>query len=314
MFVFRKRRNVPPELADYYSEESAVPQRRQPEPLQPGRVQWRAHFVCLGILLALCLLLVRLVAGQPMFEKSLKALIAPVGIVWMLLFLVTWFSLLCRRGGIAFISITAWLVLTIGGNSFTVSLLSRSLQAEYESFRLDEAPTVQVLLVLGGGTSTTPSGMPQGNRAGDRVLVTAQMAVAEKAETIVCSGTSGLGQVEGDLTAGDGMQQLLTQLGIPAERIQTIGGRNTFEEFQEFARWIADNNHQTVSIGIVTSAWHMKRAIRLAESVGLQAVAIPADFAGGNPRATPHLLIPGASNLQLCEAFLFEYLARQIGR
>ncbi len=314
VFVFRKRLDTPAEFADYYAEDSSVPQRRRPESPPRAGVRWHLHLICLGVLLAMCLLLVRLVAGQPMFEKSIKALLAPVGIVWMLLFLIAWFSLLCRRGAAAFLSVTAWLVLTIGGNSMTVDLLSRSLQFDYELFRIDNAPTVSVLLVLGGGTSTTPMGMAQGDRAGDRVLVAAQMAIATKADTIVCSGTSGLGLIEGELTAGEGTKQLLTGLGVPAERIETIAGRNTREEFEEFAQWLVRNQHQSDSIGIVTSAWHMKRAMRLARGAGIEAIAVPADFAGGNPRATPHLLIPGAGNLQACEAFLFEYLSVLIGR
>lgn len=314
VFVFRKRHDVPPEWADYYSDDPVAREHRPPEHFQPNGVPWRAHLVCLSVFLVASLLLVRLVAGQPMFEKSIKALIAPVGFVWMLLFLVTWFSLLCRRRGIAFLSISAWLILTVGGNSFTVYWLARSLQQEYESFRLHDSPALQVLLVLGGGTSTTPSGMAQGSRTGDRVLVAAQMVAAEKAELVVCSGTSGFGLVEGELTAAAGMQQLLTRLGVSTDRIQTIGGRNTYEELEEFSQWLDRNQQRTQSIGIVTSAWHMKRAMRLARTSGINAIAIPADFAGGNPRATPHLLIPGADNLHACETFLFEYLSAIVGR
>ena len=40
-------------------------------------------------------------------EKTLKALMAPVGVTWMLLFLITWLALLRRQSGLALLALTA---------------------------------------------------------------------------------------------------------------------------------------------------------------------------------------------------------------
>ncbi len=104
-------------------------------------------------------------------------------------------------------------------------------------------------------------------------------------------------------------------LHVPESQLATIGGRNTREELQQFAAWLDEEPGRTNdTIGIVTSAWHMSRALRLADHFGIRARAIPADFHSLRPRETPHLLIPGAANLQFCQTCLYEYLAAVLGR
>jgi uncharacterized SAM-binding protein YcdF (DUF218 family) len=267
------------------------------------------------MLTLVCLAAVRIIAGQPMLEKTLKALAAPVGLVWMALFLVTWFSLLRRQGVVAAIAFCSWLLLTAGGNSLVVGWLGESLQRQYAAFDINQAEPVQILLVLGGGTGSTPAGNAQGGGAADRVIVAARMMLTAKAGQVVCSGTNELGLVTADLSAAEEMRQLLIALQVPDERITKIGGRNTREELEQFSAWRQqDPARKNATTGIVTSAWHMNRAIRLAASVGIEATAVPADFHVVKPRQSPHMLVPGAANLQYCQAFLFEYLAGLLNR
>ncbi len=279
------------------------------------------HIAGFALVLAAALIAVRGYAGQPMFEKTVKALVAPVGVVWVILILAMWLSVLRRQPLIALLATIAWLVLTIGGNAMFVSWLGDSLQSQWIAFDVDEAAPVTTLLVLGGGTESTPAGKAQGGAAADRVLVAARMALAGKAERIVCSGGRSIGAVEGDLTAGEESRQLLVALGVSDERIELISGRNTSEEMQLFGDWLDQSPSESgltgsgvETIGIVTSAWHMERALRLARARGIEATAIPCDFRAGNPRSTPHLLVPGAVYLLQSQRFLHEHLARLASR
>ncbi len=316
LYMVRKRSKADAEFGDYYTEEPRQPQTSAPvTPTVRQRWWWVRHVAGWMLVVLAGLAVVRLVAGQPLFEKSLKALIAPVGLVWMLLFLIAWLSLVRRQPGLAVLALLAWLVLTLGGNALFVSWLANSLQEPYVEFDVDQAEPVQILLVLGGGTGTTPAGKAQGGGAADRVIVAARMALSGRAEHVVCAGTSGVGAVPGRLPAADQMRQLLLALQVPDVRLSRIGGRNTWQEMERFATWLnEDEQRQQKSIGIVTTAWHMNRALRLANSFDVQARPIPADFCTIRPRHTPHLLIPGAGHLQSCQAFVFEYLAGWLGR
>jgi uncharacterized SAM-binding protein YcdF (DUF218 family) len=267
------------------------------------------------IAIAAALLAVRLVAGPAMLEKTVKALMAPVGIVWLLLTALVWMALLRRQALLACAASLAWLVLTVGGNSLFVDWLGDSLQRPWAGFDVDSAPPVDTLLVLGGGTATTPSGNAQGGGAADRVLVAARIAMAGSVQRIVCAGSHPVPMGAERPTAAGEMRELLIALGVPGDRIEVIGGRNTREEMQEFARWRErQENGDAATVGIVTSAWHMRRALRLAEAAGIEAEPLPGDFRNADPRATPHILVPGADLLEQCQAYLAEYLAGLAGR
>ena len=45
---------------------------------------------------------------------------------------------------------------------------------------------------------------------------------------------------------------------------------------------------------LVTSAWHMRRAVAVFEGLGVDVVPVPADFSSRTPRVTPLGLVPSA--------------------
>lgn len=68
---------------------------------------------------------------------------------------------------------------------------------------------------------------------------------------------------------------ILIDLGVPEEAVVRLQGRNTFEEMESIAERFGDHR-----VGILTSAWHLPRAMRLAESAGVSAVPVPSNFIG----------------------------------
>ncbi|MGI9517480.1 MAG: YdcF family protein [Pirellulaceae bacterium] len=311
----RRRRDPRDEYADYYDESVREPARRKRVPgtrlsLPPAAL----HLFVLLVVGALLLGFLRLVTDQLMFEKTLQALVAPVGLVWLGLFLIAYFSLLRKQGLVALLAVGCWLLLTLAGNSLVQNWLAASLQKSYMDFDIQQMERYDVVLVLGGGMVTAPSGKAQLGSAGDRARIAAQLLLLDKAERVICSGISGLPLAEDELTQADAMEQWLLSLGIPENRILKIGGHNTFEEIQAFDKWLTQNNGGQLSKGILTSAWHLPRAIRLAEAVGVEAQPVPADFVNTRFHQTPYLLIPGSHNLERVTAFAKEYLASIFGR
>lgn len=95
------------------------------------------------------------------------------------------------------------------------------------------------------------------------------------------------------------------ELGVSPSRIRQLShGRDTYGEIQEIASVVG-----TSPVGIVTSAWHMPRAMAMAQQAGLNAIACPSDYRTGSP--APHFsywftFAPGA--YETTERALREYL------
>ena len=306
------------EYADYFDEESSPqPTRKSSEDRQEKVTlpAWSLHLAIIGVVAVLLLSLIGLTAGRTTLEKTLQALLAPAGLLWMGLFLTTYFSLLNRQGFPAFLAFSCWILLSLSGNAIVASLMMDKLQEPYANFETANLQKLDVVIVLGGGLMTLPNGKPQINDAGDRAMQAYLLFKAGKVDRIICSGVSGLPLFEGqEMDPGEALESLLISMGIPQEKIITIGGRNTYEEFQAFDQWITENAATSARKGIITSAWHLPRAMRLANSVGIQAEPIPADFSGTRLRQSPALLIPSSDNMETVRRCLKEWMARLVGR
>ena len=65
-------------------------------------------------------------------------------------------------------------------------------------------------------------------------------------------------------------------LGVPKEAITLLPAANTSEEVAAMKILIEQMGVERV--GLLTSAWHLPRAVRLAKKQGLDVVPVPADF------------------------------------
>jgi uncharacterized SAM-binding protein YcdF (DUF218 family) len=182
---------------------------------------------------------------------------------------------------------------------------------------VDDRP-FDVLIVLGGGAAMGANGRPQVNSAGDRIVLAAQLYQAGKARRIICTGER-IRAIDPDGT--DPSQQalsILESLGVPPTAIERSGGSNTAEELAHIAQIVKPGER----VGLITSAWHMPRALRLARRHDLELEPVPADFLGSRPDAaqppgfgaTVLLCIPDAEALVVAARWEKEQLARIVGR
>ena len=111
-------------------------------------------------------------------------------------------------------------------------------------------------------------------------------------------------------------RQLLIELGVPPGSILMVRGRNTSEEISSFAELLRERSWQRV--GLLTSAWHMRRAMRLAQRASFSPAAVPADFRGGAPlswrRANLPELLPSEESLWRVRLVFWEWLGMLVGR
>lgn len=253
-------------------------------------------------------------AGRTMIEKTLTALATPMGLVWLLLIGIGWWLMRIERRGTAAVVLIAWLVLTLGGNAWVANSLIGQLEAPWQPVDGISGPAFDVVVVLGGGTSERGAGRAQLTADGERVITAARMFHAGKTERILCTGTQRWRANETDLHFREEAAQILVGLGIPANRIEQIEGPNTTQEMKNLRAWIDRQPDPSIRVGIITSAYHLSRAMRLAAANGIVAEPIPANFYSTDLAASPSWVIPSAGNLKNTAAAMKEHLAGLIGR
>ncbi len=280
----------------------------------PRTIKFWKHWFGFGCLVAVALGATRFLFGQHAFEKTLTGLAAPMGLVWLLLLLQSYLLLLLRQSGAAWLSVSCWLLITIFGNHIVSNHLMFRLEKPHIGKRIQDTPDLDVVFLLGGGTTTNPNRNAQVADAGDRVVTAARLKLIGKADLIVCTGLQLFRTEEDDLHPHQEAAKILTDLGIDNQSIATIEGYNTYEETRLIVEFLNKRNMQDAKIGIVTSAWHLSRAQRLAESNGLSPFMIPADFRSGVTPSGPGVIIPSSFALSDSTRCAKEFFAFLVGR
>lgn len=256
--------------------------------------------------------------GRMHSERMLTQAALPLGAVWLCLLLTT-LALAVYRSWL----LAAWLGLlvtglAIGGNGYFAGTVTRSLEEPYIGVDPLEQGSFDVVCLLGGGATIDVNRHVRTGIAGDRIVVAARLYHADRTPLVLCTG--------GDLQGAPNLPNVaeesasvLKDLEVPEEAILLGPGYNTKTEIKEISELKKASGWKR--IGIVTSAWHMPRVERLAKTVDLEFVPLPADFRSGAKadltfweRFRRFSLIPKTSNLDESQMMLREKLAAVVGR
>lgn len=251
--------------------------------------------------------------GTTILEKSLTALAMPVGFIWLILLAWVYGAFCLRQRKTAIVAGLCLAVVWGFGNFMIANTLVRSLERPFFGFDPEALEPLDAVVVLGGGTTTNPNAQAQLARSGERVAMAAKLFLAGKADRIICTGTQTYISSEDDLDTSAESKAVLKDLAIAPEAIDTIPGENTYQEMQSLKKWMAEHP-DAQRIGIITSAWHLERAMRLAAATGIEATPIPADFLSRFPTVSPDWIIPSSDNLDHSTLAIKEYLAALVGR
>jgi len=257
-------------------------------------------------------------------SKLLPPFVYPLGLACLMILLAAWLDWRSvAHTGTArwhrlrrWLLVTALLILWLGGNRFVAAGLARSLEMRY--LPPAEIPTVDAIVVLGGGTEPlqAPRPMVGLNSAGDRVLYAAELYRQGKAPYILSSGGV-LDWLDSENSPASEMVNLLKMMGVPEDVIWLQPhSRNTHEDAVYSAEILRQKGAHRILL--VTSAWHMPRSYRLFQAQGLEVIPAPTDFqityAGWNslfdpdPRAWLLDLLPSAGSLATTSNMLKEYI------
>ena len=148
------------------------------------------------------------------------------------------------------VAAVAWL--WVWSMPLVAEALGASLESKFADAAVEHLPQADAIVLLGGGMNAATNVCPYPNlcAAADRVWHAARLYKAGKAPLIVPSGTgSDLCEVP-----------FLIDLGVPREAIRAEAeSRNT----EENAKFVADllKERDRPKALLVTSAWHMRRAL-----------------------------------------------------
>lgn len=183
-----------------------------------------------------------------------------------------------RRAGI-FLSTASILLLAASGWSPVGALALAPLENRYPVPELTTPPTG--IIMLGGAVDIHLSADRDTtalNDAGERLTETAALAQRFPSARIFFSG--GMGHLSHDTqepSESAVARGLFLKIGIPGERISMEEkSRTTCENAVESAKALAPKPGETWLL--VTSAWHMPRAVACFRSSGFPVVPYPVDF------------------------------------
>ena len=246
-------------------------------------------------------------------DKILARLVLPAGLAWLALSASAWMAVIRGQDRKAGLRLAAALLVWLAGAPVVGDLLIDVIEAPFRDIEPLEGPRLDAVVVLGGGTSNV-EGRPRLDMAGDRVLLGAQLYRVGRARRLVTTGSSlpALGPPR-DLT--EETAAIWQSLGVPEEAIIRLPDpKNTRQELEAVKAWVTTST-AVRSVGLVTSAWHLGRALAQAERVGLEVQPLPADVRGkGVSGLNLQDYIPAGPGFDAVHRASWELLGRAVGR
>lgn len=243
-------------------------------------------------------------------QKVILALVMPVGFCWLGLLTLTYFLLVNNRRGLGFIAMVFTLIFSLCGNDMVSNAVATNLEEQYYGFRVEDAEVYDYVIVLGGGTTFSRNERSELSGSGDRVMLALQMYENGKAKKLICTGSKIEGLSLADVpSGGEQMLEILTRAGVPSQDIELSEGRNTSEEMIQLAKRFETGER----IGVITSAWHLPRTMRLANKNQLKADPIPSNFISSKPNFNLLSVIPSSGAMQSNTLLAKELIAKALG-
>ena len=212
-----------------------------------------------------------------------KGFLDPLFIVLVLLvisFFLFWLN--CKKKNGALILLLS-IVLIYGASIAPVAnYLCYYLEKDYINNPTAGGKNIDAIVVLGSGTKDINALKNTFNTGIESLRLLHAVVVYNKtgAKSFVCSG-KGYGKV----SEAEAMARLAEKLGVPKEKIRIEpNSKNTGENAIELNKMFVNKN---INIGLVTSAFHMKRSEREFKKYFNNVVPLPAHYLYSSPTGNP---------------------------
>ena len=216
-------------------------------------------------------------------------------------------------GGIIFRSRKTSLVGLVLLFVFSLPILSDKLISYLEKdYQLEQASnfhTADAIVVLSGMVRTIQAKNGLGyewGEASDRIFAGIDLLKEQKAPLLILTRGKlpwSVGRPEGEY-----LSEVAIKDGVAKERIiLTENVENTDQEAQSVKNLLKNKQAKII---LVTSAFHMPRALKVFEAAGVSVIPFPVDFQSGVEKFTVMHLIPSASALRGTSFFVREMIGR----
>ncbi len=242
-----------------------------------------------------------------LLTKLLPLFVYPLGLA-ILISLLGLIAVLRGHAGRAAVLILLGVLILWGSatNVFSIFVIN-SLEQDYPPVAIEQMPKADAIVVLGGFTNATGSGMGliELNDAVDRLFHGMRLYRAGKAPRVMLVG----GAAEGSSPEADFMADLLSEFAVPRDKMLLENqSRNTRENGVNAVKIMQKNAIKKILL--VTSAYHMRRAKGVFEKLGIDVVPAATDYQVPEPDPDPSILdwLPDAGALELTTLGIKEYL------
>lgn len=202
-----------------------------------------------------------------------------------------------------------WLYLA--STAIFADFLMASLEDHYRPKALSVMPAAGAIVVLGGATrgDTHFSSMGDLNQSADRLTHAVSLYKAGKAPRVLLSG----GAAAGNRAEAEIMREHLELMGVPRQALLLEReSRDTHDNAVYSAILLKGKGVKRILL--VTSAFHMRRAVPLFERQGLEVIPAPTDFQRVVGHAAVPRWLPSADDLVRTTTALREYVGYLVYR
>jgi uncharacterized SAM-binding protein YcdF (DUF218 family) len=208
-----------------------------------------------------------------------KGFLDPIFIVFILLFIsfiLFWFN--CKKKNGALILLLSIILIYGASIAPVANYLCYYLEKDYINNPTAPDKKIDAIVVLGGGTKNINALKNTFNTGLESLRLLHAVVVYNKtgAKYFVCSGKG-----SGRASEAEVMARLVEKLGVPKEKIRIEpNSKNTGENASELNKMFVNKN---ISIGLVTSAFHMKRSEHEFKKYFNNVLPLPAHYLYSSP-------------------------------
>jgi len=212
-----------------------------------------------------------------------KGFLDPLFIVFVLLIIVLFlFFLNCKKKNGALILLLSIILIYGASIAPVANYLCYYLEKDYINNPTAPDKKIDAIVVLGHGTKDINALKNTFNTEIEALRLLHAVVVYNKTEAkyFVCSGKS-----YGKVSEAEAMARLAEKLGVPKEKIRVeSNSKNTGENAGEVNKMFANKN---VNVGLVTSAFHMKRSEHEFKKYFNNVLPLPAHYLYSSPAGNP---------------------------
>jgi len=211
------------------------------------------------------------------FSKLLPRLVYPLSIFILTAMFSGLIVLRRKKTGVALLFLS---ICFLWASSMPIvsSALIASLEQRFLPTPVSKSLKADAIVLLGGGSAAAdpPRVEVELNESSDRILHAARLFRARKAPMIIASGGS-IKWLATKTPEADTMNVLLKEWGVPAKAIiRESVSLNTYQNAVNTKRLLDKQGLKKVLL--VTSAFHMPRALATFKKAGVSAIPSPTDY------------------------------------